>query len=253
MKILRNISAILMLLGGMMSASALQVDKITSLESLASYRDLFFQFGHAFCSQGIGQTQDEFLTSLFDQEEKDFAAQRDDVLFFGATLEDQAIGYLSCDVGLEGSVIVRQIAFVPAMYDADLIKELLFAIFANMPKVKHVSISCPIHCYDMALLFEDLGFTKLTGSAGNVAGSGFVEYELIVHPKCKICELLYPDSYWETLEMGDGYEDVWGWGNHEIKPDQQRTDDWTTMDPKESAEDGPSLDDEEFSGGMSSL
>lgn len=249
MKIVHSVCAALMLFGNIMAANVLQVDKITS-PNLAAYRDLFFKFSHTFCSQSIGQAQDDCLASLFNKEEKDFAAQSDEVLFFGATVDDQVIGYLSCDVGLEGSIIVRQIAFDPVMYDADLIKELLFAIFAYMPKVKHISVSCPVACYDMVLLFEELGFVKLTGAASNLAGDGFIEYELIVHPKCKICELLYPESYWETLDIGDGYDEMWGWGSHEIKPDQHRTDDWTSMNPKESTEYGPGLDDEELSGGI---
>lgn len=105
--------------------------------------------------------------------------------------------------------------------DSELVKELLFAIFEHMPKVKRLTIECPALCPDLTALFEDLGFSCSEYGWSADMLSLFVEYDLIVHPKCKLCEVLYAygADFWEQ-EIDPSQDGQWGsWAVNADEPD----------------------------------
>lgn len=184
------------------------VEAIVS-ESLEQEKALFFKFYSTYCHipSENAMTQ-RMLTVAFDREQKAYQS-RSTTLFFHAMIQDQVIGYISCDVGQGYKVHVRQLIIDPDYFDAMLIKELLFAIFESIPQVKSIILQCPLGCSDIQQVLESFGFT-VKSLQGDSSLSLYVTYEIEVHPKCKICDVMYGDQYWEMvgheLESNDDWD-----------------------------------------------
>lgn len=176
------------------------VQKITS-ESLEQEKIVFEKFAESYCDVGIEQSiLQKMVNDAFSNEQRAYAQSDSNVLFFHALHEDQVVGYISCDLLPNFQVLIRQLVVDPLMFDTALVKELLFAIFATAPKTKYVTVYCPVACSDLAILFEELGFVR-SEEVGQATGLCRM-YELKIHPKCKICDVLYADI-WENEDDED--------------------------------------------------
>jgi len=186
---------------GLVTGDPIVVQKITT-PTLEKERILFEKFIDSFCSVCVQQSvAPKVVGEAFKDEEQAFAQEDPATLFFHALHEEDVVGYISCDLLPGYQVRIRQLAVDPLMFDAVLVKELLFAIFASVPKVRTVTLCCPTACLELATLFEDLGFV-LSTSQNQSSIQLYAIYELKIHPKCKICEVLYANS-WDTEDDGD--------------------------------------------------
>ncbi len=151
----------------------------------------------------------QVLEDTFQTEEKDYLDQTSNVLFFHALLDDQVIGYISCDL-LDGyHVHIRQLVVDSEVFTTDIVKELLFVVSKNYPKATSITISCLTGFQEMTDFLKALGFLKLEPKLKPVL-QFYSIYELRLNSKCKICELLYPNIWTDELD-----EDV------ESKEDQE--------------------------------
>ncbi|MBP9764988.1 hypothetical protein KBD08_01495 [Candidatus Babeliales bacterium] len=180
------------------------VEKIKSSD-LRQEQDLFVRFYTHYCgaSDEIGKA-----VALFEQEKTAYIQAHPAHLFFHATIENDVVGYISCTMCPGYEVIIKQLAVDPDLYDSVLVKELLFAIFSMLPKTKYVSMRCPKACLDMCALLQDLGFKQVSREQSKQVDI-FVEYELYVNPKCKICDVLYGDNFWDFDEEQDYIDDAY--------------------------------------------
>jgi|GEM_PF-1643047 len=173
------------------------IEKIHS-QTLAQERAMFVRFNQYFCELFLQKPIDaSAVETAFDNEEQACLKASANTLFFHALLEEQVIGYISCDVMAGYKVRIRQIAIEPDFFDITLVKELLFAIFTAAPKTKHVSVRCPVVCQEFKALLLDLGFVKSQQSM-NPSDALYEIYELTVHAKCKICDVLYGADFWDA-------------------------------------------------------
>jgi hypothetical protein len=114
-------------------------------------------------------------------------------------LDDQVIGYISCDL-LDGyHVHVRQLVVDPDFFTTNIVKEMLFVVFENYPKARSITISCLDVFQEMAQFLKTLGFLKLEPKL-RPSLQFCSTYELKVGFKCKICEVLYPNIWADGLD-----------------------------------------------------
>lgn len=180
------------------------IEKVHS-ETLTAERDVFIKFIAHYCNLCVSQSSDmQSLNQLFDQEEQLYQAGLVETLFFHALLDEQVIGYVSCDLNENYSVSIRQLAIDPDYFDVTLIKELLFAIFTAAPKTKFVTVKCPVTCPEIQALLVDLGFVR-TMQQLSAVDVVYNFYVLKVHAKCKICDVLYGPDFWETESSDQDY------------------------------------------------
>lgn len=173
------------------------VEKITA-ESLSIQKKLFMKFHEVF--SGLSVQNDSALQvvdEVFAQEEEAYVSISSKSMFFHALLDDQVIGYISCDVADNHNISIRQLLVDPEMFDVTLIKELLFAIFLAMPQVKNLMIYCPVGCTEMHALLLELGFGLIDTKVMNNMIS-YEVYQIAIQPKCKICDVLYGEEFWEA-------------------------------------------------------
>ena len=188
---------------------------------VSHYESLFEKFGRASCGVCSGrQAVHKGLNSacfvknmqsyhdLFEQELLKHAQEDSDRLFIQAVFLDEVVGFMSCQIISDVRVIIHQLVIDPEKYDENLIKDFLFAILQLMPKVKEISMICPLFSVDFIDLFADLGFVPVDQELNSDL---FVQFELKVHPKCAMCKILYGDDFWE-----DEDPDAW-----EHDPDQE--------------------------------
>ena len=175
----------------------IMIEKIHS-QNLAQERAMFVRFNQYFCELYLQEPiENARIEAAFDIEEQAYLQASATTLFFHALLEEQVIGYISCDLMDGYKVRIRQMAIEPDFFDLTLVKELLFAIFTAAPKTKHVSVHCPVVCQEFQKLLVDLGFVKAKPSI-TPSDSLYEIYELKVHAKCKICDVLYGVDFWDS-------------------------------------------------------
>jgi hypothetical protein len=203
------LSMILVIFGTACAADDLMISRV-AIPDMRSYQDLFFKFGVASCSQRCDQqVLDELLTIAFEQEVAAYVDQPENMMLLQATFLGELIGYVSCQIAPGYQVYVRQLAIDPEKYDSELVKELLFGVFTAMPQIKRLSVQCPALCPDLVNLFEGLGFVRNNQEISQDMPNLYVMYDLMVHSKCKICEILYGSDFWEQ-EIDPSEEGQWG-------------------------------------------
>lgn len=141
----------------------------------------------------------QILQDTFQAEENDYLNPMSNVLFFHALLDDQVIGYVSCDLLDSYNVHIRQLVVDPELFTTDIVKELLLIVFENYPKAKSITISCLPGFQEMADFLRNLGFVKLEAEL-KPSLQFYSIYELRLNSKCKICELLYPNIWTNELD-----------------------------------------------------
>lgn len=176
-------------------ACPITVEKITS-PNLERERDLFERCIDSFCAVAEQQPlAQKFVSDAFSLDEQAYEMADPATMFFHALHEDEVVGYISCDFLPGYHIRIRQFAIDPVMFDSSLVKELLFAIFTAVPKAKMVTVCFPASCPDLAAVFEEIGFVRESEMDQSSNGL-FWGYELKIHPKCKICNVLYADELW---------------------------------------------------------
>ncbi len=121
-----------------------------------------------------------------------------DRLFIQVTFLDEVIGFMSCQIVSESKVIIQQLVLDPEKYDDSLVKDFLFTMLQLMPKIKEISVACPLFSLNFIDLFESLGFEiKDQESESDL----YVQLELKIHPKCAMCQVLYGRDFWESDEF----------------------------------------------------
>ncbi len=183
--------------------------------TVANYQSLFETFGEKSCSvcsgrQAVYKGFDSkcFVknkASYFDAFESEIQAHEQidsNRLFVQVTFLDEVIGFMSCQVVSEYRVVIEQLVIDPEKYDDGLVKDFLFVLLQLMPKLKEIGIKCPLFHVNLINLFENLGF-MIDQQESNI--DLFVQFELKIHPKCSICQVLYGPDFWEN-EDPDAWE-----------------------------------------------
>ncbi len=188
---------------------------------IVNYQSLFENFGRQACvvcsdrqvvDKDFGSVcfvkNFEKYCDAFEKEFQEYQKNENNRLFFQVTFLDEIIGFMSCQVESESKVIINQLVVDPEKYDVNLIKDFLFAILQLMPKIKEIVILCPLFCVDFVDLFQNLGFVPVQEVSDFDL---FVPFELKVHSKCGMCQVLYGNDFWENEDP-----DAW-----EQDPDQE--------------------------------
>lgn len=191
-----NVRMLLLVVGITFAANAqnLIIKPIESL-NLEKEKILFEKFSHFFC--GIDSTNtifNQLVDDTFEIEEKDYLDQAPTIVFFHALFDHQVVGYISCDLMPNYHVHIRKLVIDPEFFTIGLVKELLFAIFENYPKTRKITVSCLAGCHEIVQFFRDFGFAKMEAPLRSFL-EVCINFELKVSPKCKICELLYPNMW----------------------------------------------------------
>lgn len=205
---------LLTVLMNVLNAQEISIERVIN-PTASFYQPLFLKFGQNVCSACCDQqTLQSLLIDEFNSDMNSYQNNAQDRLFLQALLDDEIVGYLSCQVISDQQVQIHQLIMNLEKYDSDLVKELLFAVFASMPKIKELSIQVLTQCSDLVELLEYFGFEKNDNLNEAVAAIKlFSEFKLHVHPKCKMCEILYGSDFWE-IEI-DPAEDGF-WGSYEV-------------------------------------
>lgn len=189
---------------GLQAFESFVVESIESVD-LYQHRQLyqkFIQYYCALCPCDVLSLQ--AIEHQFDQEEVDYQLHNPTTLFFHAKVQDDIVGYISCDIGLHNQVVIRQLVFDPNMFDATMVKELLFAIFSRFPQTKKITLQSLTTCDDLSNLLRDVGFSQIKPTS---LDDMYYHYELHLSSKCKICDVLYNPEFWnQPDDQEDGYE-----------------------------------------------
>ena len=191
-----------------MNLHTMQSFTVEPIESVNLYehRELYQRFIQHYCSLcPCDIFSSQAIEHQFDQEEIDYQYHNPTTLFFHAKIQDTVIGYISCDIASNNMIMIRQIVFDPTMFDAILVKELLFAIFSQFPQTKKITLHCLATCDDLKDLLGDIGFSQVKPAS---LDDIYYQYELHLSSKCKVCEVLYNKDFWlQPSDEDDGYED----------------------------------------------
>lgn len=177
-----------------MVAQSLVIEPIES-SCLHQERRIFQNFVTVFGAvDSFDVIKQSLIQKLFDQEEQDYLGRQSHVLFFHALLDDQVVGYISCNLIDPNNIYVRQLAVDPEIFTTNIIKEMLLAVFENYPKTQSITIPCLAPFQEMVEFLTTFGFVKLENQQeGTICLYDL--YELKIGFKCKICELLYPNLW----------------------------------------------------------
>jgi hypothetical protein len=204
------------------SCAELQIERVL-VPDFSWYEPIFFKFCNMACCLSCSQQRfDELAQAAFLKEAEAYGDQVDDRIFLQATVANEIVGYISCQVVSQDQIFISQIAFDPEKYDTVLIKELLFVLFQLMPKVKLISVSCPLFCPDLINLVQELGFVQIDQTPTVDSVDLCVPYELKVHSKCAMCKILYGPDFWES-DIDDDSD--WGFCNLDEHGDVPASDD----------------------------
>lgn len=198
----------ILLISHLFFANELHIEQVLN-PCFSKYESLFLKFGHGACVVCSGRQSvykglkiacfvkniQSYLDS-FHAESDAYEQNFTNRIFLQATLLDEVVGYISCQIDCEHEIYISQIAFDPEKYDSLMIQELLFALFQSMPKIKVISISCPAFCPELMQVLQELGFVQTDKLSSTNGVDLFVTYALKVHPKCGMCQILYGPDFW---------------------------------------------------------
>lgn len=171
-------------------------------DNLSAERELFIKFQKSgFDGIGIAKEAGQFFFAMdleaFNKDCDDYNAHSENVYFFNAIFDNKLVGYISFEVQENRAVNIRQIAIDPEMYDDSLVKELLFALFQDIPQVRYITCALRTPHKEVMSVFYELGFS--------LVGDQFpFVFELVVSNKCKICEVLYGVDFWNDGDAEGG-------------------------------------------------
>lgn len=207
MKIQNYFLATMMIASHVFYASDMNVEFVFNPDA-ANYESLFKKFGCASCAVCSGRQMVskglnsacfvKNMQSYQDAFQKELQAHEQDEtdrMFIQMTFLDEVIGFMSCQVISEHKVVIHQLVIDPEKYDDNLVKDFLFVILQLMPKVKEVGFICPLFSVDLIDLFANLGFVPVVQEMDHDL---FVHFELKVHPKCAMCQVMYGADFWEN-------------------------------------------------------
>ncbi|OGB85864.1 hypothetical protein A3J41_01145 [candidate division TM6 bacterium RIFCSPHIGHO2_12_FULL_38_8] len=194
--------------------------------SLSDYESLFVQFGRKSCATCCQRKPvHKNMTTCFKKHEdlyvQDFRYEAelseqksDDRIYFQATLGDELLGFMACQVVSADVVRINYLVIDPEKYDENLVKDLLFELLQVMPKVKKILAWIPASCTDLIDLFQDMGFVQTNATESIALMDIFMDFELAVPSKCSMCQILYGPDFWEQDS-----EDESDWGTCELNKD----------------------------------
>jgi N-acetylglutamate synthase-like GNAT family acetyltransferase len=171
-------------------AGIYKIEKIESPDLSAEYR-LFQEFKVSFAHESL-----ELIGLKFCLEEKAYKASLENRIFLHALLGDRVIGYISADVISGRQIFIREWAVDPELFEAAIIKDLLFAVLAKIKKIQLIRISCPADSEELVTFFQNLGFVCLE----DLSDQSEVIFEFKANTKCQLCELLYGNIWGDDFE-----------------------------------------------------
>jgi hypothetical protein len=195
-------------------ASQIEFERVIS-PNWQSYRAIFLNFGMATCVAADQELLIDGLETEFDQEAAKYKNASDDQIFLQAVLDDEVVGYVSCQITPDLRININQLAFDMAKFDYNLAKDFLFALFEIMPQVSRINVKIPALNQDLIDLFEGLGFVN----NDQLVSGLFVDYGLDVPEKCAICQVLYGPNFWEE-DLDDDQVPSW-LEDVNVAPDQE--------------------------------
>ncbi|MBP6892758.1 hypothetical protein KBB68_04240 [Candidatus Babeliales bacterium] len=214
MKIQNYFLASMMIVSHIFCASDMSIEFVFNPD-VKNYESLFKKFGCQSCAvcsgrQMVSKNLDSvcFVKNMQlyqDAFQKEFEAHEQDEtdrMFIQMTFLDEVIGFMSCQVISECKVVIHQLVIDPEKYDDNLVKDFLFVILQLMPKVKEIEFACPLFSVDFIDLFQNFGFMPVDQQ---LSDDLFVHFELQVHPKCAMCQVMYGSDFWEN-EDPDAWE-----------------------------------------------
>lgn len=188
--------------------SPIKIEAISSL-NLEKERQLFVDVINTFQNNISGLSEASFLN-----EERKYQETLDSSmpsrLFFHALLEDQVVGYISCDIDHYHVVTIEQMFVAPEMFDVSLIKELLFAIVSAVPNFRQLYVYCLPEYRCLASALEELGMSQKGSDVYWRGDIACYQYGMTVNSKCKICDVLYADMWDQEDDTDSNWSDLEG-------------------------------------------
>lgn len=193
----KNIFSILFLIGFSCSLLAHEFEISRMLgDDLSKPKAMFVEFWQGIAVLSGKQSSLDSLNKEFDEYQdaykEEYKENQESVFALQATFMDQSIGYIFFEVSEFDSVMIHHVIVDPTISDQALMKALILSIFDYVPKCRGVRVL-------QECLFPDLIEVLL--------GIGFVEkthieevFDLMVGDRCKICDAMYGQDFWEKVE-----------------------------------------------------
>jgi hypothetical protein len=197
----KKILSILFLIGFScgLFAHEFEISHISS-HDLSKQKELFITFWQEMYDRDGKEIDLDDVSREFENDQEAYEQESEDGFFIQATLMDQVVGYMSFELRDFEKVFIHKFVVHPAISDQTLIKALILSIFDYVPQCSVIRVNPETLFFEFAQVLEELGFVKTIHIEET--------YDLIVHDRCKICDMKYGSEFWDIAEEEPDEDDV---------------------------------------------
>lgn len=161
-----------------------------SSTQLVSQRHVFVEaFTHAYSSIeqahldiGSNQQLHDFLHSAFDEEEQAFLVTNNDhnktTLFYGATVQDKEVAYMSVDLHMCKDAYIRQLAVLPTARRTGIASKMIQFFMESNSDLQVIRVACRIWNKSAVHLYTKLGFQRDQLSHAQLDPNAYIGFKL---------------------------------------------------------------------------